>query len=144
MPRPFYRSPVLWFALPGLVFLIFGWVDSMSYHSSFQGRVSGRPVNISNGNGTFGISWNPDRTSSMVLDLSSKRYASRPGASWFPLPSYVATNYVGTSTWHHLNVSYWFAILAYLGLWQLPWLWRYHRRRKIERTLTAAPPPSPS
>lgn len=132
-----HRSPVLWFALPGLVFLIFGWVDSMSYHSTVQGRVSGRPVNINNVNAAFGISWNLNRTSSKVLELSSKRYASRPGASWFPLPSYNATTYVGTNTWHSLNVSYWFAILAYLGLWQLPWLWRYHHRKRIRRSLAA-------
>ena len=56
-----------------------------------------------------------------------------PGESWFPLPSYVATNYVGGGpTWHHVKLSYWFLILVYLGLWQLPWLLRYHRRQRIQ------------
>jgi hypothetical protein len=139
MSRRWHRSPVLWFGLPGLIFLVLAWIDSMSNISTLDATVFGRSVRFRNSDSVISASWYSERRSSssgMAWDLQALPREPERGESWFPLPSYIALNHVGTSSWHDLNFSYWFLIMIYLGLWQLPWLFRYHRRRRMERALT--------
>lgn len=146
MSRPWHRSPVLWFALPGLLFFIVAWIDSMSHITGLGVTAFGRSVHFRNSDSIISASWYSGRHpggSHTNWNIRLDPRTSDPGESWFPLPSYVATNYVGGGpTWHHVKLSYWFLILVYLGLWQLPWLLRYHRRQRIRRSLTAPPPPA--
>jgi hypothetical protein len=143
MTRPWHRSPVLWFGLPGLIFLVFAWIDSMSYSSGLQADVLGRSRSFSNSGAAVSVSWRSEpgiRGGGKALKFGRLRRDPWPRQDWFPLPAYVAQNNVGTTISHSLSISYWFIILTYLGLWQLPWLFRYHRRRRIERNLTSTFP----
>jgi hypothetical protein len=142
MTRPWHRSPVLWFGLPGLIFLLLAWVDSMSNNTTVDATAFGRSVRFWNGNGVIGASGyrghNPSRSGKhWDLQLHARSRKLDRGESWFPLPSYSPNHAFWASRWHDVKFSYWFLILVYLGLWQLPWLGRYHRRRRIERSLTA-------
>ncbi len=134
-----YRSPVLWFGLPGLIFLLFTWVDSMSHVSTLDLTAFGRSVRFRNFNSEFSASWYSERRvsgSGKNWDIEIHPREAVPGKSWLPLPSYVTSDLSGRRPWHCLDFSYWFLILVYLGLWQLPWLWRYHRRERIRSRLT--------
>ena len=142
MARPWHRSPVLWFGLPGLIFFIVAWVDSMSWDSRLELTAFGRPVTFQNADSAFGCSFYESRRAShggKLWDLHSSREPDQ-GRSWFPLPSYYSNDAYTGHRWHNVEVSYWFLILAYLGLWQLPWLLRYHRRQLIERSLKKVSP----
>ncbi|WP_367873967.1 hypothetical protein [Luteolibacter sp. Populi] len=138
MTRPWYRSPVLWFALPGLVFLCVAWVDSMSNASSLDVATLSHSLSVDHENAHLGISWYAApsvRTVGGNWSVKREPGGGRQEKRWFPLPSYYRNDLHRATSWHHLDIPHWFVILCYLGLWQLPWLWRYHRARRIQRTL---------
>ena len=132
---PLHRSLTLWFGLLGLLFLVFAWIDSMSHVTSMEIRVPTHTLYLDNGNSTLNASLRDNAgtghsTTAWHLWLHPRR--AEPGREWFPLPSYLGF----PGAWHHFNFPYGFLLAAYLGLWQLPWLWRYHRRRHIDRRQT--------
>ena len=139
-PRPWYRSPVLWFFLPGLVFILWAWVFSMQRVTNLDFQIGGSSVRLQNDGSTVGASWH--ETPGPLLSFPSPRQfhfevIPRPPwakKAWFPLPSY-AVDRTNSPPWHYFDLSYWFLLLIYVALWQLPWLVRYHRRRRIDRAL---------
>lgn len=138
---PWHRSPVFWFGLPGLVFLVLVWISSMSSTTHLDATAFGHSVRFRNGESLVSASWYSGRHPGRGgKDWDLQLHPSEPARvqSWFPLPSYIATSTFPSHRWHYLNLSYWFLIMIYLGLWQLPWLARYHRRKRIERALTIA------
>jgi hypothetical protein len=103
-------------------------------------------VRLQNDGSMLGAGWNKTSPRPLLLFPPAKSFhfevIPRPPwakKDWFPLP-YYTVNRMFTPLWHHLNLSYWLLLLVYLGLWQLPWLARYHRRRRIDRALAIAPP----
>jgi hypothetical protein len=147
MPRPWHRSPVLWFGLPGLIFLIAAWVDSMSWNSRLELSVADRRLSCWNHGSRIGVGFYQNRN--LLLGSSGKTWDLQPSRdptkdrSWFPLASYMSNDGWSYYRSHAVAVPHWFVILVYLGLWQLPWLFRYHRRRQIGRSLTSTSPAQP-
>lgn len=138
-PRPWYRSTALWFFLPGLVFILWAWVFSMQRETNLDFRAGAYSVRLQNDGSTVGASW------TQMRGVPSKQFhfevIPRPPwakTAWFPLPYYLVDRMFSPS-WHYLDVSYWLLLLIYIGLWQLPWLARYHRRRRIDRASAVAP-----
>jgi hypothetical protein len=145
-PRPWYRSPALWFALPGLVFLVSAWVFSMQRIAYLDLEIGGYSVELENDGSLVGVSWQTTPSPGLLTFPSPKTLAfnvrSRwPWASkdWFPLPSYLVNEPMSPTPRHNVEIPHWFLLLVYAGLWQLPWLARYHRRRRIDRSLAIAP-----
>jgi len=143
-PRPWYRSPALWFFLPGLVFLVWGWVFSMQRVVNLDFEAGGYSVRVQNDRSAIGAGWQETRVP-LPSSFRSKGFhlkvIPRPSwasTGWFPLPSY-AVNRLWSLHFHNLVIPYWLLLLVYAGLWQLPWLARYHRQRRIERSLAMAP-----
>lgn len=143
-PRPWYRSPALWFLLPGLVFLLWAWVFSMKRVTNLDFQIGGYSVRLQNDGSTMGASWN-HMTGRVPGSFTPRRFhfevIPRPPwakTAWFPLPSYVVDR-SNSPPWRYLDLSYWLLLLVYIGLWQLPWLGRYHRRRRIDRVQAQAP-----
>jgi hypothetical protein len=138
-PRPWYRSPALWFALPGVVFLAWAWVFSMQRVANLDFELGGYSVRFQNDGSAASASWQNTSARRPLTFPSAKGFhfevEPRPpwaSTEWFPLPSY-ATNRISSTPWHYLELPYWFLLMIYAGLWQLPWLARYHRRRRIDR-----------
>lgn len=131
------RSSVLWFGLPCFIFLLIGWIDSMSWDSRLDFRVAGRSFMLQNQGSRIDVSFYGGTPGSMRAPAWSVRPTRQQvaGREWFPLPSYLSNDAFSSYRWHSLSFSYWFILLVYLGLWQLPWLWRYHRRQRIRREL---------
>ena len=141
-PRPWHRSPALWFFLPGLLFILWAWVFSMQRETNLDYQIGGYSGRLQNEGSAVSASWHHGRslrigtTRQFHFEVIPRwKWAKK---AWFPLPSYVVDR-THSPPWHHLDLSYWLLLLVYTGLWQLPWLVRYHRRRRIDRTLAQAP-----
>ena len=152
-PRPWYRSPALWFALPGLLFLLWAWVFSMQRIANLDFEVGGYAVQLQNEGSTAGASWQntprrhitPAKTFWHITPAKTFYFEVKPrwphaSTNWFPLPSYVVNRLYSPAWYYSLEIPHWFLVLVYAGLWHLPWLARYHRRRRIERSLAPADP----
>ena len=140
-PRPWYRSPALWFFLPGLVFILWAWVFSMQRETNLDFQIGGYSGRLQNDGSTVGASWHHGPS---VGRITTKQFHFEviprwkwAKTAWFPLPSYVV-NRMFSPAWHYISISHWFLLLVYIGLWQLPWLARYHRRRRIDRASALA------
>jgi len=144
LPRPWYRSPALWFLLPGVVFFLWAWGFSMKNRTDLDFEIGGYSVSMQNDGGAAGASWHKGgylgyrfpATKTFHFEVTPRS----PGASadGFPLPSYVVHR-LSSPPWHYLKLPYWFLLMIYIGLWQLPWLVRYHRRRRIDRSRAIHP-----
>ncbi len=139
-PRPWFRSPILWFFLPVLVFLAWAWIHSMFRETNVDFRMAGNSVRLQNDGSTMGASWREVPSHHALakefrFEVTPRRH--RAGADWFPLPSYLANRIGSGPAWHYLDVPHWFLLLVTLGLWQLPWLGRHFRRKRIARHLAA-------
>jgi hypothetical protein len=137
--RLWYRSPALWFLLPGGVFLVWAWVFSMQRRTNLDFEIGSYSVRWQNDGGAASASWHQLHARSALAFPTAKTFHFEvehrpPWASqeWFPLPSH-AVNRISSPPWHYLKFPYWFLLMIYAGLWQLPWLVRYHRRRRIDR-----------
>jgi hypothetical protein len=138
---PLHRSLTLWLGLPGLLFLLWAWLDSMSFESGISIRKHSVSPNLeslsrdsyfsSNSALTFVVGHLHHRGSVrtdhniIVLPRTSSR-----GEVWWPTPGChrdydPATGY--TSRW--LRIPHWLLVLLYLLLWSLAFGWR-HRRIK--------------
>jgi hypothetical protein len=139
--RAWYRSPVLWFGLPGFVFLCFAWYDSLSMRSELDLVTPGGEVTLIHHGGKLGISWDEGRAfgrTGKPWQLVLEPRDAKRSFEWLPLPSYLSGEGYRGSRWHNVGLSHWLVILAYAGLWQLPWLWRYYRRKWIATGLEAS------
>ena len=139
-PRPWYRSPALWFFLPGVVFLVWMWIFSMQRIATLDFEFGGYSVELENDGSAASVTWQKTPSPHLLTFPSPKTYSFKVGPrgpwatrEWFPLPSYLASRPTSPSPWHNLKIPYWFFLMSYAGLWQLPWLVRYHRRRRIDR-----------
>ncbi|WP_264489972.1 hypothetical protein [Luteolibacter arcticus] len=143
-PRPWYRSPALWFALPGLIFLLWGWVFSMQRVANLNFEIGGYSGLIQNEGSAAGATWREAPrshiTPARTFDFKLLPRSPRASTEWFPLPYYLSNRTTSSSRpWHQLEIPYWLLVLVYLGVWQLPWLARYHRQRRIARSLAIVP-----
>lgn len=132
MRRAWYRSPVFWFALPGFVFLVWAWIDSMQRTTVVQGSIAGVPVQLDNRSGAMGADWDkPYLGKSAKWALEVRPASLRLEGRWFPLPSHISPHNMVNAVGHSVDIPHWLLLLAYTGLWQLPWLGRYYRRKRI-------------
>jgi hypothetical protein len=145
MPRPFYRSLLFYLGLPGLIFLLWAWADSMRYDSSVQARVQiDTPGNmillrqhLRNCDSWIWIEWlepaDPDHT---AITRKGKWFVreTRPGTRWFHPISQLTSSVSDQLTRRYLFIPHWLLILAYLALWSIALYWR-HRRLKRASTL---------
>jgi hypothetical protein len=144
-PRPWYRSPAFWFLLPGVVFLVWAWVFSMQRRTNLDIEIGGYSVRGQNDGSAVGMSWHKLHARSALAIPAAKTFhfeveprPPRASAEWFPLPSY-AVNRISPPPWHYLKFPHWFLLMIYAGLWQLPWLVRYHWRRRIDHAQVIDP-----
>jgi hypothetical protein len=135
-----FRSRAFWFGVPGLLFLLWGWVDSVKMKSSCWG---GRhwsvhlaqyenylQLQLSRASATVGSKkwgWGTERTPRVTAN-SWPRWKYRP--HWIHSSDPDSTTDV-------LLLPHWFVVLLYLLPWSTVVAWRWWRRRRM----TAAQPP---
>lgn len=145
--RPF-RSLTFWLGIPGLVFLLWAWVDSMthlsqvSYKAEFRlgdGSLAKRNVAASNSGGDVSLTWSrPDGDYKLLSHkFDSKKRDLREQREWLPLPSYLANrNYPGT-IFYSLSIPHWLLLLSYAFLWIVLILFQWLIVKRIKARQTA-------
>jgi hypothetical protein len=134
MPTAWYRSFVFWFGLPVFVFLVWVWFDSMHRSTVANLMIAGEPLRLDNQGGTMGASWgSPYLRKSGNWALEFRTSPRNLPAPWFPLPSHISPHNLVNAVGHNVKIPHWLLLLGYGGLWQLPWLARYYRRKRIAR-----------
>ncbi|QJE94386.1 hypothetical protein [Luteolibacter luteus] len=125
--RPF-RSLSFWFGIPGLIFLLWAWVDSMHYDSKVSykagcrlsdGTLTSRYTSASNSGANVALSWTRPDVSYKLLShhFDSTKRDPREQTSWLPLPSYHANRSYPGIIYYNLSIPHWFLILSYGFLW---------------------------
>ena len=109
-------------------------------------EVGGYSLELENDGSLASVSWEKTPSPHLLTFASAKTFdfyvrPRWPWASkeWFPLPSYLVNEPMSPTPRHNLEIPHWFLLLVYAGLWQLPWLARYHRQRKIAGSLALVP-----
>lgn len=126
--RPF-RSWTFWLGVPGLIFLLWAWADSMFYNSQLsletvflleKGRTFSGRDSISNSGADVSISWAlSDGSGSKLLSrkFGSTQRDAYDHTEWFPLPSYLVTRNYHGRIYHNLSTPHWFLLLCYAFGW---------------------------
>ncbi|QJE94307.1 hypothetical protein [Luteolibacter luteus] len=141
--RPF-RSLTFWLGVPGLLFLLWAWADSMrylsaaSYDAEFRladGDTSIRNRSISNQGGDVSLTWSwPDSSGYKLLSrkFHSKQRKIYETKDWLPLPAYlVIRNYPGT-IYYNLSIPHWFLLLCYGFAWTVLMLFQWLIVKRIK------------
>lgn len=138
-PRPFYRSRMFWFGLPGLLFLLWAWMDSIRYATSIwcSGKVGIR-VTQTSGNAAFDV-W---RYSHFVgaPDLGMNRTATTDDAARMraKLLAEVDLNwYLADAKPHSSSIHHKVVVLAYVTAWILTLALWQRRKSRISKLHTA-------
>ena len=152
MPRPWHKSLLFHLALPGLLFLLWAWHDSMSQESGIEIRrhtVSPIRASISRDslrhrNSAVEIIVNHpshgDRARTQ-LDLIVLPRSPASGRTWWPAAEYAREQEFDSPAFSRSAIiPHWLLVLAYLLLWSLAFLYRH---RRLKRTSTLHSPAQP-
>ncbi|MEK7951635.1 hypothetical protein [Luteolibacter soli] len=144
-PRPFYRSRLLWFALPGLLFLLSGWLNDPDYNHGIRLTLGDHILRIADEGRTLCIDPGTYRPGKWTAPgFSSYRRYNQPGLrpNWYRLfsqPFHHEDRSNSTYTGWMIHLAYWPIILLYATLLLVTLSW--WQRRKTRLTTT---PPIPS
>ena len=147
-----FRLRSFWLGLPGLLFLVWAWADSMSYQSGvvFKQSLSMAPGSKGSFNhfagqsgGAFRVNWWSFDEATRTRLVSSEFKATReaePMVERFPAPGMVTLPrhefYPGILVGaKRLTLPHWLLILVYLALWGWLILRRWKAARKMEADL---------
>ena len=154
MTRPFYRSLLFYLGLPGLLFLLWAWVDSNFHRTAHTSSVVAssttafRSSTIMNHRGAIRIEHRVIRGGGFSSTLSRSHFDRVPFQqhhAWFPWPQrrqskglldHTPGVITAGITITEFTIPHWLLILPYLLLWSLAF---YCRHRRIQRHLTKHP-----
>ena len=154
--RPF-RSLAFWLGLPGLLFLLWAWADSMSHRSGLHvDKVLPGPrfviVNfIGYEAAGFGVQWGdapePQGLGSRLGGTTLTRTPiTGPAESFFPPAGYTRLPAHGSGStsvvpveWRFLFVPFWQLVALYLAVWWGLLAWRRRVRRAAEQKSSTLP-----
>jgi hypothetical protein len=144
MIRPWYRSRLIWLGMPGLLFLLWGWVDR-SPSSLLTAKGSKLRLTTGNRTGTLTVAWETRPGGSGDFAISGRTGTGTPGS--IPLfPPAIQhwkvdlSGFPGGGSATTVKVAYWFLIIVYLPLW-LGVLAGWQRRKGRLLKSPATPPP---
>lgn len=140
MIRPRHRSRVFWLGIPGLLFLLWGWID-WSSPPSMAVRIGTSRLTVGNWAGVLRMVWVTDPGGSGFA--ISSRTGTRAPDLINPFPPAIRhsrVNLPGGNRFMTVSIAYWFLILLYLPLWLgVAAGWQRHKVR-LPRS-PATPPP---
>jgi hypothetical protein len=148
MIRPWYRSWLFWFGLPGLAMLWWLWLDTPARHFEVKVMGGNSCLRVADSSRLLEIGWTRDSTLYLpskveVIHLMRTEDRLFPPALW--LSSY-GGEHDQVRKWF---VAYWLLILGYLPLWLGSVAWWQRRKERLLKAsaaamLTAPPPSAPS
>ena len=125
-PRPFYRSRLFWLGLPGLVFLLWGWLNEPSRWSEIRPTLGDYRLRIAD----------QGRRVHLVAEVFKRRRLTAPGVSFHTgsglapnfqslFPGLIRCSVEGNPAFFGVSVgvAYWFLILLYLGAFGSAYFW---------------------
>ena len=163
MIRPWYRSRLFWLGIPGLLFLLWAWVESNvvrlkalvqpGFVWSSQGKLCWHEVDAATGGwevtvdyreGTLSVSRQEEFVTACCFG-TSRGFISRTPVMiaerrWFPPPRWEAVQLDASSSYRLISLPYWLLTGGYAGVW-LGGLAGWQRRKARLLKATAAPPP---
>ena len=141
--RPF-RSLTFWLGIPTFLFLLWAWVDSMTYDSEVSykaefrlrdGSLTKRGMEASNSGGHLSLSWGrPDGSGYKLLSnkFASKQRDLHKKTEWLPLPAYVVNRNHSGTIYHSLSIPYWLLLLCYVFFWTVLILFQWLVVKRIK------------
>lgn len=151
-PKPFHRSMTFWLGLPGLLFLLWSWHDSMTHDAGIFRSIQ---VGYSNSPGynvvsedrighsraglvitVFEVDPGPDRIIGVEAPVLARRAVAPEVMPSSPFPSFQAVNFRNYSRGRFGNpvkslfIPHWMILIAYGIAWGAAILWRQGRIRR--------------
>ena len=130
-----FRSRAFWFGIPGLVFLSWSWMDSMSHYSGLSyPRVKPGYDLVSQEKSSILFAWWTDAAAlpppvspgDPGPSLLSWRVASKsPPVILFPGFAYSMEDGAGVGKRHQLQLPHWILLASYLAAWFIVMFWRW-------------------
>ena len=147
---PLRRSLTLWLGLPGPIFLLWSWVDSMHRLSAVQWRhtINSRELHAETRESLLHHSGK--LTLLRFEPLADEPYTGKhshvywhrqdsPAGTWFPPLDYRTDLTAAVLQSRTLTLPHWLLILGYLALWSALLAYRH---RRIRRPSTTFPSPA--
>ncbi|MEK7949788.1 hypothetical protein [Luteolibacter soli] len=151
-----FRSRAFWFGMPGLVFLLWAWVDSGKYDSTLIAAKGQRFVSVSQ---QFGYLQIQDSLYDKLLPTGVTRTRTPradPSPSWLPMPAENARiprfrhdelrpGWIGVRyntermSSDFLTLPHWFLLSLYLLPWAAVVAWRWRRFRRATERMASMP-----
>ena len=136
MIRPWYRSWLFWFGLPGLAMLLWLWLDTPARHFEVKVMGGNSCLRVADSSRLLEIGWTRDSSLSSPLKVEGF-HLIRDQDRLFP-PALWLSAYGGDHDqirkWF---VAYWLLILAYLPLWLGGVAWWQRRKKRLLKASTA-------
>jgi hypothetical protein len=144
-PRSIFRSRFFWFALPGLIFLLWGWFNDPAYYDSIRFRLGDHALTIAD-NGRQAClnftNFTPGR--GLRIDpghwLRSEVKGEEFEQTLFSEAIVCRVVHEPHAFRFNANVAYWLIILLHLAALIPTWLW--WQRRKSRLITATQPQPS--
>jgi hypothetical protein len=144
MFRPWYRSRLFWFGLPGVIALLWGWLAFPQASTVIRWQSWETQYWCADRSGVFAVGIVRDKSTgfqrfSYETDLHDRGLASEE-TQFFPTAG--RRELLSFEDWsqNSLSCSYWLLLLVYFAAW-LTILCFWQRRKARLMKLCAAPPP---
>ena len=143
MIRPWYRSLLFWFGVPGLVFLFWGWQDSGKAIRTMTWNGRGSARQVGQWNGSIGVVYIADPAlyrgpmHRVGFHRSEMPAVYRDECS---LGSFVFAPLFSSLDDPHsvMRIPYWVAIALYLIAWLAALVWWQHRKSYLLKLHTTS------
>jgi len=150
MIRPWYRSLVFWLGLPGLMFLLWGWLENPRLYGSARFTLGEYCLTLADEGRLARIEWEIYGSGRLMAPgVNLHRYLvggawtlAQPGQKLFP-PAlrYEVHEYdyhLGRRRIPQLSLAYWFLLSLYLPAWaMLLVLWQRRKARLLKTSVAS-------
>lgn len=131
MPRPWHKSLIFWLGLPGLLFLLWAWVDSQTHRAVVVTGIPGRIALVQTRN-QVSLTLMPDRggTFFAIGGITHRPYMATDEA---PDPRFppLRFRWVRHGDSRELLLPHWHLLLLYLSLWAAAFLTRNRMNKRL-------------
>ena len=138
MIRPWYRSWLFWFGLPGLAMLQWLWLEEPQRHFEIRAMWGNHCWYMADSSRLLEIGWDY-RSSPYIPSKVEIHQVLRDEDRLFP-PALWLSAYGDERDWdRHWFVAYWLLIVGYFPLWLGGVAWWQRRKKRLLNTSTTPP-----
>jgi len=128
-------SRLFWLGLPGLLFLLWGWVVWIS-PPSLTATIGNSRLTVGNWAGTLRVVWETRGGTPGGFTVSGRTGTRAPDLidPFPPAIRYSKVNLPGGNRFVTVSIAYWFLIIVYLPLWLGTVAWWVRRKARLLKT----------